>query len=151
MGDSRAVVGLLQQVFTNKTYRIEVSALVVESEKEKIKASCRANLKASVWKSSCSEGEIQDTIPPLSEPVPDNWTTINDDISFFLTSKVPLLNRGMLSHPCASPNDGLIDLLMVRGGKNLTKQLGVFTSIENGKHIDMDIVSLIYEYNVKYR
>jgi sphingosine kinase len=142
MGDTRTVVGLLQEIFTNKAYQIEASVLIAESDKENIKASCRANLKASVWKSCSGEGKIQDTIPPLSEPVPDHWTTINDHISFFLTSKVPLLNRGMLSHPCASPNDGLIDLLMVRSGKSIAKQLGVFTSIENGKHIDMDIVSI---------
>jgi sphingosine kinase len=142
MGDTRTVVGLLQEIFSNKTYKMEASLLIAESEKSKMKENCRSNLRASVWKDVSSEtGAVVDTIPPLSDPVPENWTTINDDISFFLTSKVPLLNRGMLCHPCASPNDGLIDLLMVRGGKGITKQLGVFTSIENGKHMDMDIVS----------
>lgn len=142
MGDSRTVVGLLQEIFANKTYKMEASALIEEKDKSKMKEQCRNNLKASVWKPVNPEnGAVNDTIPPLNEPVPDTWTTINDDISFILTSKVCLLNRGMLSHPCASPNDGMLDLLMVRGGKGITKQLGVFTSVDTGTHIDSDIVS----------
>lgn len=145
MGDTRTVVGLLQEIFSNKKYKVEASILIAESDKKKLKENCRASIKASVWTPvNTSIGAVIDTIPPLSEPVPENWTTIKDDISFFLTSKVPLLNRGMLSHPCASPNDGLIDLLMVRSGKSFANQLNVFTSIDTGKHIDLDIVSLKY-------
>lgn len=145
MGDTRTVVGLLQEIFSNKKYKVEASILIAESDKKKLKENCRASIKASVWTPvNTSIGAVIDTIPPLSEPVPESWTTIKDDISFFLTSKVPLLNRGMLSHPCASPNDGLIDLLMVRSGKSFANQLNVFTSIDTGKHIDLDIVSLKY-------
>lgn len=146
MGDARVTVGLLQEIFSKKTYRMEASFLIDEKDKTKIKEACRANLKASVWKSAITdshEGAVVDTIPPLSEPVPSDWVTIHDDISFILTSKVPLLNRGMLSHPCAMPNDGLIDMLLVRGNKGIGKQLGVFTNVEHGKHMDMDIVKYI--------
>jgi hypothetical protein len=50
----------------------------------------------------------------------------------------------MLSHPCASPNDGYLDLLMSRGGKGMVKQLSVFTSIDTGKHVDINIVKFFF-------
>lgn len=151
MGDTRTVVGLLQEIFSNKKYTVEASILIAESNKKIIKENCKASRKASVWTPlSKSTGAVIDAMPPLSEPVPENWTTIKGDISFFLSSKVPLLNRGMLSHPCASPNDGLLDLLMVRSGKSFASQLSVFTSIDTGKHIDLDIVSFFFLATVVY-
>lgn len=146
MGDTRPVIGLMQEIFSNRTYQMEASLLIAESDKQKIKENYKSSLKSSEWKSPASgEGSVQDTMPVLSDPVPENWTTINGDISMFLTSNVPLLNRGMLSHPCVSANDGFIDLLLVRGGKGITKQLSMFTNVDTGKHLDMDIVSYIIE------
>lgn len=150
MGDTRTVVGLLQEIFSGKTYKMEASVLIAEDNKDKMKESARSSLKAAVWKPvDPGQGAVEDTIPPLSEPVPDNWTTINEDIAMFLTSKVPLLNRGMLSHPCASPNDGYLDLLLARGGHGITKQLSMFTSVETGKHINMAHVSRWTFVNIK--
>lgn len=145
MGDNRTVVGLLQKIFLNKKYKVEASIHIVESDKNVLKENYKASKKAGVWKPiDNSIGPIVDTIPPLSEPVPDHWTSIKDDISFFLTSKVPLLNRGMLSHPCASPNDGLLDLLLVRSSKNFVNQFNIFKNIDTGKHIDLENVSRVH-------
>ncbi|KAL9540832.1 hypothetical protein MBANPS3_009463 [Mucor bainieri] len=147
MGDNRTVVGLLQEIFSKSTYQMEASLLIAESDKEKIKQSYKSGLKSSEWKSpAVGDGAVLDTIPPLSEPVPESWTTINGDVSIFLASNVPLLNRGMLSHPCVSANDGYIDLMLVRGGKGIGKQLSMFTSVDTGKHLDMDVVEY---YKVK--
>ncbi|KAG2208311.1 hypothetical protein INT47_006167 [Mucor saturninus] len=141
MGDTRTVVGLLGEIFKNKKYKVQASLCIVESDKAKLKKNYDITKGGSAWiPVNPSTGAVTDTMPPLNEPVPDNWTTLEEHISFFLTSKVPLLNRGMLSHPYASPNDGLLDLLMVRSGKSLAKQLSVFTNIDTGKHIDLDIV-----------
>ncbi|GAN08361.1 diacylglycerol kinase catalytic domain family protein [Mucor ambiguus] len=147
MGDNRTVVGLMQEIFSKSTYQMEASLLIAESDKEKIKQNYKSGLKSSEWKSpAVGDGAVLDTIPPLSDPVPENWTTINGDVSIFLASNVPLLNRGMLSHPCVSANDGYIDLMLVRGGKGIGKQLSMFTSVDTGKHLDMDLVEY---YKVK--
>ncbi|KAI8636263.1 ATP-NAD kinase-like domain-containing protein [Parasitella parasitica] len=147
MGDTRPIIGLMQEIFSKRTYQMEASLLIAESDKQKIKECYKSSFKISEWKDHASgELSVHDTMPPLSEPVPENWTTINGDISMFLTSNVPLLNRGMLSHPCVSANDGFIDLLLVRGGKGITKQLTMFTNVDSGKHLDMDIVEY---YKVK--
>ncbi|CEI98689.1 sphinganine kinase lcb4 [Rhizopus azygosporus] len=137
MGDTRTVVGLLQEIFARHTYGVEAAIQVVESDKKKIIQECR------VFKGSILEQEelnLEDTLPPLSEPVPSDWMVIKDNISMFLASKVPLLSRGMLSHPCALPNDGTLDLLLVRGSPGIKKQLDVFTKVEKGHHIHNDIV-----------
>ncbi|KAI9483673.1 MAG: ATP-NAD kinase-like domain-containing protein [Benjaminiella poitrasii] len=141
MGDTRAVVGLMQEIFSRHTYNINAAVQVVESDKKRIQNDYVTSF-ANETRVSVNEleGEVVDTIPNLSEPVPKDWMVIDDEISFFLASKVPLLSRGMLSHPCALPNDGTIDLLLVRGSPGITKQLDVFTKVETGKHINCDIV-----------
>ncbi|KAI8991984.1 ATP-NAD kinase-like domain-containing protein [Mycotypha africana] len=146
MGDARVVIGMFQEIFSRHTYKIEAAVQVVQSDKEKIKKDYVSSY-ASVSNNTIDrvplndlEGEVEDTIPDLNQPVPNDWIKIEDDISFFLTSKVPLLSRGMLSHPCALPNDGTIDLLLVRGSASIAKQLNVFSKVETGKHIDNSIV-----------
>lgn len=140
MGDARTILGLLQQIFTGQTYSVEAAVQVVEATKDKIKSNF-ANENKMINTSEPGEGPIQDTIPPLSEPVPEDWTTIKGDISLFLTSKTPWLARGMLSHPCAVPNDGLLDLLLVRDNHSMFAKLDMFGKVESGHHIDSDAVS----------
>jgi sphingosine kinase len=146
MGDARTIVGLLQQIFGRHTYSMEASFDVIESDKSKIAADYQTSYDRSedpkVVNENEPSGEVVDSIPPLSEPVPENWTTVNGDISVFLTSKVPWLARGMLSHPYCMPNDGLLDLMLIRNGAGIGQQLDVFTKLEKGKHISSDIVSM---------
>jgi sphingosine kinase len=143
MGDTRAVVGLMQEIFSHHTYKVKAAIQVVQGNKKEIRdgyVSAFAN-ETRVPVNEL-EGEVIDTIPDLSQPVPSDWMVIDDDIAFFLASKVPLLSRGMLSHPCALPNDGTIDLLLVRGSASMMKQLGVFTKVETGEHLESDIVNM---------
>ncbi|KAI7859378.1 ATP-NAD kinase-like domain-containing protein [Circinella umbellata] len=142
MGDARTIIGLLQQIFKGETYKMEAAVQIVEANKDKIKS----NFPSDTQIIDNGKGPIQDTIPPLNEPVPDDWTIIKDDVSLFLTSKTPLLARGMLSHPCAEPNDGLLDLLLVRGNHGLFSKLDLFGKVETGHQIDSDAVEY---YKVK--
>ncbi|GAN00971.1 sphingosine kinase [Mucor ambiguus] len=147
MGDTRTVVGLMQEIFSRRSYKIEAAIQVVESDKSKIQREyVTAFANETRVPVNDLDGQVADTIPDLSQPVPKDWMVIDDDISFFLASKVPLLSRGMLSHPCALPNDGQIDLLLIRGSPGITKQLDVFTKVETGQHINSDIVEY---YKVK--
>ena len=143
MGDARTIIGLLQQIFKGETYKMEAAVQIVEANKDKIKS----NFPSDKQIVDNGKGPIQDTIPPLNEPVPNDWTIIKDDVSFFLTSKTPLLARGMLSHPCAEPNDGLLDLLLVRGNHGLFSKLDLFGKVETGHQIDSDAVSSSFFYN----
>lgn len=144
MGDARTILGLLQQMLARQTYSMEAALLIEESSKDKILEGfeeARAPSSTSAERNvEPSDGPIEDTIPDISEPVPHNWTKISSDISFFLTSKTPWLARGMLSHPCALPNDGMLDLLLVRGNNSLLKELEIFGKVEKGNHLDSDAV-----------
>ncbi|KAI7897240.1 ATP-NAD kinase-like domain-containing protein [Mucor mucedo] len=147
MGDTRSIVGLMQEIFSRRSYKIQAAIQVTESDKRKIQLDYRdAYLNESSVPVSELDGQVKDTIPPLNEPVPKDWLIVDDDISFFLASKVPLLSRGMLSHPCALPNDGNIDLLLIRGPPSIPKQLEVFNKVETGQHMNKDIVEY---YKVK--
>ncbi|KAG0188924.1 sphinganine kinase lcb4 [Apophysomyces sp. BC1034] len=141
MGDARTVVGLMQEIFARNTYPLEAAIQIVESDKETMKTNYQAarasNIEVSEDKTT---GEIVDRIPDLSKPVPEDWMVIKDDVSMFLTSKMPWIGRGMLSHPYALPNDGLLDLLLVRGKSSILKQLDIFAKVEKGKHLDSKIV-----------
>ncbi|KAI8080187.1 ATP-NAD kinase-like domain-containing protein [Gilbertella persicaria] len=142
MGDTRTVIGMLQEILGRKSYRIQAAIQVVESDKNRIKAKYKdAFKKESREPMNELEGQVVDGMPNLSEPLPTDWLVIDGDVAFFLASKVPLLARGMLSHPCALPSDGTIDLMLVRGKPGVLKQLDVFTKVETGKHMDSDIVS----------
>lgn len=148
MGDGRTVLGLLKEILSGNSYGMEAAVQIVEDNKEIIQKQYDTAHSSATWgdladsNSDNEQQQVVDTIPALNEPVPEDWTKIDGKISFFLTSKTPLLARGMLSHPCALPNDGLLDLLLVRGHHGVLKQLGVFEKVEKGDHIDSSIVSL---------
>ncbi|KAI8877088.1 hypothetical protein K501DRAFT_230817 [Backusella circina FSU 941] len=147
MGDTRTVVGLMQEIFSRHTYGIKAAIQIVESDKTKIQSNYRANYSSAIpFPSANEDAHIVDTIPDLNKPVSEDWMVIEGDITVFLASKVPLLSRGMLSHPCALPNDGAIDLLLMRGKQSLSKELDMFTKVEKGEHMDNDIVEY---YKVK--
>lgn len=144
MGDARTVVGMMQEIFARNSYKIQAAFQVVESDKRKIQLDYRdAYLHETRVPVNEVNGEVLDTIPPLTEPVPKDWLVVDEDVSFFLAAKVPLLARGFMSHPCALPNDGNMDLLLVRGHPSITKQLDIFNKVEMGKHMNSDIVKYL--------
>ncbi|KAF7720734.1 sphinganine kinase lcb4 [Apophysomyces ossiformis] len=141
MGDGRIVLGFMKEIFARNTYPVEVAIQVVEDDKEVMKAEYRAaRSSAEEETESKTTGEIVDTIPPLSEPVPENWRVIKENVTLFFTSKVPWIGRSMLTHPYALPNDGLLDLLLVRGKAGTMKKLDVFAKVEKGEHLSSKIV-----------
>ena len=152
MGDTRVSVGMMQEILSRKSYQVELAVQVVASDKRKIQLDYRdAYLHETRVPVNELDGHVLDTIPPLNKPVPEDWLKIEGDIAYFLTSKFPLLARGMVSHPCALPNDGQLDMLLVRGKPGIAKLLDVFTKVETGKHMDAEIVSCALKVNVLNR
>ncbi|KAI9031716.1 ATP-NAD kinase-like domain-containing protein [Phycomyces nitens] len=146
MGDARTIVGLMKGIFGKHTYPVEIALQIEESNKDKIKHDYETAYSSQTNVLVDNTPGFKDTIPSLSERVPDTWTIIKEPVSFFLTSKTPWLARDMLSHPFALPNDGLLDVLMVRGKNSITKQLGVFTKVESGQHVSSNLVTIIDSY-----
>ncbi|KAI7869483.1 ATP-NAD kinase-like domain-containing protein [Spinellus fusiger] len=143
MGDARTVVGLIKGIFGKYKYPVEIAMQIVESNKDKIKANYTSQLNTTV--PPLISDSTQDTLA-LSDPVPQEWTVINESVSFFLSSKAPWLARDMLSHPYALPNDGLLDVLLLRGNTSVRQQLGMFNKVEKGQHVHSDVIEY---YKVK--
>ncbi|ORZ17664.1 ATP-NAD kinase-like domain-containing protein [Absidia repens] len=156
MGDARTVLGLLKEIMSGNSYGMEAAVHIVEDNKETIQSQYESAHTSATWIELAESGDgedhrVVDTIPALTESVPEDWTKIDGKISFFLASKTPLLARGMLSHPYALPNDGLLDLLLVRGNYGVMKQLGVFDKVEKGDHLDSKIVRQLYKDNFFFK
>ncbi|CAO3595203.1 unnamed protein product [Absidia cylindrospora] len=139
MGDGRTVLGLLKEIMSGTTYGMEAAVDIAMTSKETIQRHYDTAHDSATWV-EVNENDDAMTIPALTDPVPEEWTKIDGKISFFLASKTPYLARGMLSHPCALPNDGLLDLLLVRGAHGFLKQLAVFDKVDKGAHLDSKIV-----------
>ncbi|KAI8580262.1 hypothetical protein K450DRAFT_237640 [Umbelopsis ramanniana AG] len=149
MGDTRTIIGLLQQIFGGKSYSMEAAFDIVKSDKTSIAEDYPVEYDRSDQQTAIDDsrgGQVVDSIPPLSEPVPKGWTVVNDDICVFLTSKVPWLARGMLTHPYCMPNDGLIDLMLIKKGASIGDKLSVFDTVDKGTHVKSKIVDY---YKVK--
>ena len=58
----------------------------------------------------------RDQLPPLSEPVPDNWVTIEEDFIFFTATLISHLSSDTVVVPSAKMNDGLMYLSIIRAG-----------------------------------
>ncbi|KAI8341314.1 ATP-NAD kinase-like domain-containing protein [Chlamydoabsidia padenii] len=146
MGDGRTVLGVLKEIISGNSYGMEAAIQIVEDNKEIILKQYDTAHASATWidladNDDNQEQQVVDTIPALDQPVPEEWIKIDTKVSMFLASKTPLLARGMLSHPFALPNDGLLDLLLIRGNHGVVKQLGVFEKVEKGDHLDSSIVS----------
>ena len=76
-------------------------------------------------------------LPPLSEPVPSDWVTIEDDFVLFLASYQSHLGNDYCAHPESTFNDGAIYLAFVRNAPTgvRMKLLSIMTKTDDGSHI----------------
>lgn len=140
-GNFRETFGLIPELISLKSYHIKAFLQIEQSGKEEIKSNyVSAFANESRNGKNDSEEEIKFTLPPLSEPAPTDWTEIDDKVSVFLASKVPILAKGLMSHPCALPNDGTLDLLVVRGNAPFKKRMDVSNQLKDGKHLENETV-----------
>jgi sphingosine kinase len=73
------------------------------------------NINSTNWRPSNLEF---DYLPKLNEPVPDDWSIIEDEFILFLISNLPMIGPDFLSAPEATFNDGYMHVLYVRKGTN---------------------------------
>ncbi|RIA92869.1 ATP-NAD kinase-like domain-containing protein [Glomus cerebriforme] len=160
MKDLRFVVGAIQALLANRKYSCEIAMKIVEDNIEKVKQGYRKGHEYSVShvkdelkgiaddhkhdrKDHYSSVEdkskgIVDKYGSVNDPIPSDWTVLNDDGYIFIAGKVPWLSRGQIIFPCALPSDGLLDLMMVHCDKtSKLKVASVMTSFEQGTHINM--------------
>ncbi|CAG8455818.1 9277_t:CDS:10 [Paraglomus brasilianum] len=143
MGDLRFTWGALKYILQGKRYSCQIAVKVEENDIQTIKESYRnsqQNSKAAVPSAKDTiSGSIIDTYGSVNDSVPNDWTVYDEDIWMFWAGKIPYVARDMCCFPCASPNDGFLDL-MIAFKKNVsrTKAIKFMGWMETGKHIDAE-------------
>ncbi|KAL1920331.1 uncharacterized protein VTP21DRAFT_1477 [Calcarisporiella thermophila] len=147
MGDTRFTVGALYYIMRKKRYPCELSMLVEHAELSAVKEHYRLHKEKNDVNGIDTEEEsfLKDKYGDIDSPVPENWHRINGDLINVLGAKCPLLGRGMLSHPYALPDDGLLDMVILEPDSTLNV-LGIFDKLSKGAHVESRAVKY---YKVK--
>ncbi len=98
---------------------------------------------------SCKNSHVSTNLmPPLSEPVPSNWVTLEDDFVVFVATYQSHLSHDVCVNSEACLDDGVITLGMVRNqpGSLRKKLLTLMLTMEDGSQTKEDFYEMI---NVK--
>ncbi|CAG8544669.1 5931_t:CDS:2 [Paraglomus occultum] len=142
MGDLRFTWGALKCILQGKRYSCEIAVKIEQDNLQTIKESYRNSQQnsnaAGPPANDTISGSIADTYGSVNdEKVPDDWVTYNEDVWMIYAGKIPYVARDMCCFPCASPNDGLLDLMLAfKKNVSRTKAIKFMGLMETGKHID---------------
>jgi sphingosine kinase len=75
-------------------------------------------------------------LPPLSSPVPPEWTTIEDDFILVIAMYQTHVAQDSIGAPDSRLNDGTIFLAFTRATVSRVQLLKLFTAMQDGKPID---------------
>ena len=75
-------------------------------------------------------------LPPLDEPVPDDWVNLEGDFVTICATYQTHLGSDLIMAPEARLNDGLIHLALIHSGITKQQLFSLMTALETGSHID---------------
>lgn len=92
---------------------------------------------------SNASGNVE--MPALGDPVPSNWTTIEDNIVLLWASQVSHASSHIQSSPASLLHDGLFRIIIVRrGGLSRYRMIKWLLSLDpHGSHMNCDITEMI--------
>jgi len=96
-----------------------------------------------VKRSDLTIGSECGQLPSLSEPVPSNWTTIEDEFVVVYSAHQSHLSKDCLFAPTARLDDSIIHLLYIKGDVTRVDLLSFLTSLERGSHSRLPFVTLV--------
>ncbi|KAI0126167.1 ATP-NAD kinase-like domain-containing protein [Xylariales sp. AK1849] len=171
MGPARFTAGIMQRIFTKRTWPCDVSVKVEISNKEEIKAhykreyssaDCNVRREGDLASapsvngdSVSSEVETGEGLPQLrygtvNDKLPSDWeTTTHDKMGNFYCGNMGYMAPDANFFAAALPNDGLMDLIIGNGDISAGKYLELMTSVETGHFFSNPLVS--YRKVVAYR
>ncbi|XP_068097181.1 sphingosine kinase 2 [Hyperolius riggenbachi] len=83
-------------------------------------------------------GPKDDLLPPLGQPLPKSWVTVEEDFVLVLGIYQTHLGADLFTAPFSRFDDGLIHLFFVKAGISRTTLVRLFLSMEKGTHIEME-------------
>uniref|UniRef100_A0A8C5PW20 Sphingosine kinase 1 n=1 Tax=Leptobrachium leishanense TaxID=445787 RepID=A0A8C5PW20_9ANUR len=127
MGSARFTVGTMVRVASLRTYKGRLSYLPVLDGHRPI-----------------LNGPKDDLIPPLGQPVPKTWVTLEEDFVLVLAIYQSHLGADLFTAPFSSINDGLIHLFFVKAGISRASLVRLFLAMEKGNHIEMECPYVVH-------
>jgi sphingosine kinase len=79
----------------------------------------------------------------IKEPVPSNWTIIDDKFTFFLLVTLPLVEADSMIAPEATADDGDLHIIFAREGLTRFELLKVLLSMVNGEYLESNLVEYV--------
>jgi sphingosine kinase len=84
------------------------------------------------------------TMPALTDPVPSNWTVLEDDIILLWASQVTHASEGNYSSPPSHIQDGVFQIMLVRGRHVGRLALAtILLSLDSGGHATHPAVEFV--------
>jgi len=83
-----------------------------------------------------SSGHSSTLLPPLSSPVPANWTMVEDDFILVLAMYLTHIAQDSIGAPESRLNDGTIFLAFTRANVSRVRLLKLFMAMSEGKTIN---------------
>ncbi len=84
-----------------------------------------------------------DLLVPLSSPLPETWTTVEDNFLNVSFLSVPFLSRANIGDLNVRVGSGKISLLWIDGAASRLDTLKVMVNSTSGKHVEMEQVKVI--------
>lgn len=83
------------------------------------------------------------TMPALTDPVPSDWTTSEDDFVAFWASNVSHASRTNHQSPKSRLQDGVFQIMIVRKGLSKRQLIRILLNIADGTHVDLPGVEFV--------
>ncbi|XP_066530214.1 sphingosine kinase 1 [Hoplias malabaricus] len=170
VGAIRFMVGTLVRLASLRTYQGRLSFLLAADESSSLTSSSPPpTLQASSFCSSVGSGSntehqhssqhpatitasdlkehgpADDLLSPLGEPVPSDWTVVDEqDFVLVLAMCHSHLAEDLMVAPDARPYDGHIHLFYLTAGVSRSALLRLFLAMEKGTHLTGDCPHLVY-------
>lgn len=123
LGSARFTIGAIVRIINLRRYRGRISYLPASS--------------------SASPSSV--IMPPLYDPVPENWKIIDDTFTILFVCHSSMISWDMYAAPGCGLSDGVAHIILSRKPSRL-KLLDLFGKLEKGQHIDDKNVEIIHAY-----
>ncbi|EEP81070.1 conserved hypothetical protein [Uncinocarpus reesii 1704] len=148
MGSARFTYGFLVRLLGKTVYPCDLAVKVEVDGKERIKDHYRSESQQKSAHSTAGDEPRSPGLPPLrygtvTDPLPDDWELItHDKMGNFYAGNMAYMAPDANFFPTALPNDGLLDLITIRGDIPRLTALQMLMAVENGTLFDMPEVNI---------
>lgn len=83
------------------------------------------------------------SLPPLGDPVPENWTVVEDEFVLFWASQVTHASMGFYHSPPTRVGDESFQIMMIRRPMSRLQMIKILLSIDAGEHVNLKGVEFV--------